>query len=102
MIVYLFTPNTFEFVNQYVCQESPLELGVYIIPEHSTDIEPPSFDSEISTCKWTGSKWMLATIPVIEPKPDPTCFIAPPSIEELQISLTTIQAQITALSSTIK
>ena len=41
MRVYLFDSVTFKYAGFYDCQESPLELGVYITPTDSTSIEPP-------------------------------------------------------------
>lgn len=41
-IVYLFESVTGELIGTYEAQESPLEEGEYIVPEHSTQIEPPT------------------------------------------------------------
>ena len=68
-LVYLFdglsvhNDLTTNFNGIYDCQESPLEAGVYLIPTDSTSIQPPSFDSEVSTCHWEGTQWILTDIP---------------------------------------
>lgn len=40
--VYLFDEKTGELLGAYDAQESPLEEGEYIAPDHSTPIEPPT------------------------------------------------------------
>jgi hypothetical protein len=52
--VYLFDPATFAFAGTYQAQESPLELGVFIEPVHSTDIEPPAVDAD-QVAVWNGA-----------------------------------------------
>lgn len=41
MIVYDYNPETGEYKDTSEAQESPLELGVYLIPAHATAIAPP-------------------------------------------------------------
>ena len=41
MIVYDYIPETGEYNGTIEAQESPLELGVYLIPAHATTIAPP-------------------------------------------------------------
>lgn len=85
--VYLYS-NTGAYVGPYICQESPLEPGIYITPTDSTEIEPPEF-TELESCAWNGAEWLVATIPVIAaPKT---------TVAELMAQLADIQAQITAL-----
>ena len=43
--VYLIDETTGEYLGEYQAQESPLEVGVYITPEHSTDNAP--LDKEV-------------------------------------------------------
>jgi len=84
------------YVGAYVCQESPLEDGVYITPTKSTEIEPPTF-TELETCTWDGAEWVVNVIPIIvEPTPQ---FITPivPTATELMAKLVAIQSQIQAL-----
>ncbi len=40
MLVYVYSPDTGEFIHQWNCQESPLEPGQYIIPGSCTTIAP--------------------------------------------------------------
>jgi len=98
MIVYLFDSVTFQYAGVYVCQESPLEPGEYVVPEHSTTEVAPAFDANIETCTWTGSLWDVAKIVVIVPPIVEQVVLPPVTIAELQLSLTAIQTQITALS----
>lgn len=66
--VYLYDDKTGEFTTSYNAQESPLEPGVYIEPELSTDIEPPTF-TDLQDCKFIGTTWVVSDKPVapIEP-----------------------------------
>lgn len=54
---------TTNFNGFWDCQESPLEAGVFLIPEASTDIQPPTFDGAVDTCHWDGTQWILTPIP---------------------------------------
>lgn len=49
-IVYLVDEVTGELLGMYQAQESPLEPGVYITPEASTDIEPPMVQAGFAIC----------------------------------------------------
>ncbi|GGI16891.1 hypothetical protein [Oxalicibacterium faecigallinarum] len=40
-IVYLFDEATGEFICSYSAPKSPMEEGKYLIPTHSTEVEPP-------------------------------------------------------------
>lgn len=48
--VYLYDAETREFTGTYEAQESPLEPGVFITPEASTDTPPPDFLVGQATC----------------------------------------------------
>jgi len=57
-IVYLFDEITGEFKGEYLAQQSPLELDVYIEPVHSTDLQPmPSKHGQYS--HFDGKKWTI-------------------------------------------
>jgi len=49
-IVYLFDEITGELLGDYLAQESPLEPGMYIAPELSTDIAPLPFKEGFAVC----------------------------------------------------
>jgi hypothetical protein len=61
MIVYHYHPDTKEYLGVSEPQESPLEPGVYLIPEYATEISP--FEStgiepgEHQQYAWLGDKW---------------------------------------------
>ena len=61
--VYLFDGLNKGFNGIWDCQESPLEVGIYITPTASTEVEPPTFNGEEETCIWDGSQWVLTPIP---------------------------------------
>jgi hypothetical protein len=61
--VYLFSGLNASYNGFWDCQESPLELGVYIQPEESTEVEPPIFDASTHSCVWSGSEWLLTELP---------------------------------------
>lgn len=42
MKIYHYCPQTCEFLFAGVADESPLQAGVYLIPAHATQIQPPS------------------------------------------------------------
>jgi hypothetical protein len=50
--------------------KSPLEEGVWHIPAGTTEVEPPSFNSETHTCSFNGTSWVVAAIPTPEPEPE--------------------------------
>ncbi len=84
MKCYLFDEAS-KFTGEYIAQESPLEPGVFIIPESSTDITPPEIlADEFLLC--TGSQWQVNKIPAPEPVPEPT-------IEELRSTMVLTPAQ---------
>lgn len=97
MIVFLFDEVTNMFSGEYVCQESPLEEGIFITPIHSTSIQPPSFTEE-QTCTWNGSEWDLKFIPVPEKVVQDIPEVIPPTLSDLQASLALLQEQIATLA----
>jgi hypothetical protein len=54
MIVYQAHPVSGDYIGEVVCDESPLEPGVYLVPAHCTEIKPPEFNSETHVCKFVG------------------------------------------------
>lgn len=58
--VYLFKENTGEFLREYEAQESPLELGEYITPIHSTDLPPLEPKNGFAVCFRNGA-WQYVT-----------------------------------------
>jgi hypothetical protein len=45
MKIYNYHPDYKYFYSESVADESPLEPGVFLIPAHATDIEPPTCES---------------------------------------------------------
>jgi hypothetical protein len=84
MKCYLYDENR-KFVSEYTAQESPLEPGVFIIPESSTDIAPPEILAD-ELLLWTGSQWQVNKIPAPEPVLEPT-------IEDLRSTMVLTPAQ---------
>jgi hypothetical protein len=99
-IVYLFDEITGEFLGDYSAQESPLEPGVYIAPELSTDIAPLPFKEGFAVCfkngQWeyvqeTRGDWFNAAGELINitqlnalVAPDLTRLPPPPTIAKLK------------------
>lgn len=71
MKTYHYHPATRRYIYQDIADESPLEPGVFLLPAHSTFVEPPQdvpIDSYIS---WNGSDWEILKIPKeLEPIPE--------------------------------
>ncbi len=74
-----------DYIGEYMCDESPLEPGVYLIPAHCTKVAPPEFDKETQVCKWSGTieegSWNILTIEEAIEKSEPLNF--QPTKEEL-------------------
>ena len=66
--VYSYDPNTGKYQGTARAWESPLEPGVYLIPAHATEVEPPEVD-ENHQAIWNGESWDIKEIPV-EPEPE--------------------------------
>lgn len=69
--VFLFNEVTGEYLDEYLAQESPLEIGKYIEPVCSTNIQPPAF-TRSQTCKFKSGRWVIENKPLPDPKPAPT------------------------------
>jgi len=83
MQIYHYNPITFDFIYTGTADESPLEPGVFLVPAHATNIEPPVFDATKQTCRFDGT-WQVENIPEPEPEPEPV----PPTQDEIIQSLT--------------
>jgi len=58
MKIYNYHPEYKNFTGISVADESPLEPGIYLIPAHATDIEPPSCDSNQIQI-FNGTSWEI-------------------------------------------
>lgn len=56
-IVYSINPTTKEYSGKYTCQESPLEPGVFLIPQNCVEQEPPACPDGYAMI-WTGALWV--------------------------------------------
>jgi len=57
------------YVGRVVCDESPLEPGVFLIPRGAVTIEPPDvLPNQIA--RWLGDGWIVDVLPE-PPAPDP-------------------------------
>lgn len=63
--VYLFDESG-RSAGEYKAQESPLEPGVFLTPQRSTDIAPPS-TSVSQYAQFNGASWTLLDIPIKPP-----------------------------------
>lgn len=43
MVIYNFSPETYELLNESVAIESPMSPGDYLIPAYATQLEPPTY-----------------------------------------------------------
>lgn len=68
--VYVFDADG-PFVGPYDAQESPLDPGVFLVPQRSTDIAPPAV-TEAQFAQWNGTAWDVIDIPPPPPPPPPT------------------------------
>jgi hypothetical protein len=66
---YSFHPSTGVFLGVDFAQESPLELGVFLLPAGATFVEPPQV-SDGQQAVWNGDSWEVQAIPA-PPEPDP-------------------------------
>lgn len=59
--VYLFHPETKEYVGAGFADESPLEPGVYLLPAHSTELAPPMKRKD-TVYVFNGESWQSKTV----------------------------------------
>jgi hypothetical protein len=70
MIIYHYHPETKQYITSGLADPSPLEKGVYLIPAHSTNIQPPtSIEGKIITFDVINNKW-VQIIPEFIPQND--------------------------------
>jgi hypothetical protein len=85
MIVYQAHPVSGDYVGEVVCDESPLEPGVYLVPAHCSPIKPPEFNPETHVCKFVGKieegSWQVFLIEESINRSEPLNF--QPTKEEL-------------------
>jgi hypothetical protein len=71
MIAYQ-TSETGRYVGTVVCDESPLEPGVFLLPRGAVTVAPPSLSGR-EFAVWDGSAWLVdVDPPEPEPEPEPT------------------------------
>lgn len=61
--VYSYDGKTGLYVGETVADESPLEPGVFLIPRHATEQEPPSEIAAGFAAFWRGNIWSVEAIP---------------------------------------
>ena len=58
------------YVGNTVADQDPLDSTNWLIPAGCVDTAPPTItDSQLA--KWNGTEWVVETIPVVEPDPEP-------------------------------
>jgi hypothetical protein len=76
MNIFHYHPDTGIYLGQGKADESPLEPGVWLIPAHATEQEPPQ-PGEGEHAIWTDEGWDVQPIPVTEPEPEPLPIAEP-------------------------
>lgn len=77
MKIFHYHPEAGVYLGTGEADESPLEPGVWLVPAHATDVEPPKARAGKQQV-WIAGTWTLQPIPEPEPVPEP---IAPPASE---------------------
>ena len=90
MIVYQAHPVSGDYIGEVVCDESPLEPGVYLVPAHCTEIKPPEFNPETHVCKFVGKieegSWQVLLIEESINKSEPLIFqLTKEELEEIAL-----------------
>jgi hypothetical protein len=58
------------YVGDTVADQDPLDGTNWLIPAGCVETAPPTIaDSQLA--KWNGTEWVVETIPVVEPDPEP-------------------------------
>lgn len=70
MIIYNYHPQTGRFLQSSEADPSPLEEGVYLIPAHATEIQPPIVEAG-EYVVFVGDTWQVMKEPIPEPEPMP-------------------------------
>ncbi len=81
MKIFNYAPNTGLLLSENKADESPLEVGVWLIPANATTIQPPSAQDG-KTIHFINSNWVYQDIPT--PEPEPVLFI--PTYKEKRAS----------------
>jgi hypothetical protein len=74
MNTFHYHPETGVYLGQGLADESPLEPGVWLIPAHATNAQPP-VAGEGEQAIWANGAWAVEPIPAPEPEPLP---VVPP------------------------
>jgi hypothetical protein len=61
--VFSYDGKTGLYVGESVADESPLEPGVFLIPRHATEQEPPAEVAAGFAAFWRGNKWEVEAVP---------------------------------------
>jgi hypothetical protein len=61
--VYSFDGKTGVYSGETLADESPLEPGVFLIPRHATEQQPPMELSEGFAAFWRGDVWSIEQVP---------------------------------------
>lgn len=70
MQIFHYHPETGISLGQGTADESPLEPGVWLIPAHATDKQPPK-GGDGEQIVWVEGRWQVLPIPEPEPEPEP-------------------------------
>ena len=62
MFVYNYDKITKIYTGKEEADESPLEPGVYFLPQYSTFLEPPEYDYEYETVVWNEDSWEIVKL----------------------------------------
>ena len=63
MKIYNYNPENGHFVGESLADESPLEVGVYLIPAHATEIAAPKA-TKGKVAVFVNGNWQLQDLPV--------------------------------------
>ena len=66
MLCYNFNSETGDFITAEEMQGDPLVPGRYLQPANSTLVAPPEFNPGVSSCRWSGTAWIVEAI--VEPE----------------------------------
>lgn len=70
MRIFQYHPTTGEFMGVGIADESPLEPGVFAVPAHATELQPPEVGADF-VAKFDGAAWAVEAIPAPPPPPEP-------------------------------
>lgn len=61
--VFSYDGKTGLYVGETVADESPLEPGVFLIPRHATEVEPPESVAAGFAPFWRSDRWVVEAVP---------------------------------------